>query len=231
MTVIVEDTSTRQRPAPVFTGRVRWVAAALVVTGAALQVAEFLFEPGGNAAAADRINWWLAHPDRIALSKAAGMLAVPFLLGQLFVMVTIARRHSRRVATAAAVFVTAAMTGLAAIQGVEMAAWWAARAGNRDAAVAILDVSNPGLPGAVLFVQFLGGALFGTVLLNIALWRSPSVPRLVVVFGVGFVIMDLVLGWGIAGHVSALAGGVVLAWAIITGYGRTPHQRRWMRAH
>ena len=231
MTVIVEDTSARQRPAPVFTGRVRWVAAALAVTGAALQVAEFLLEPGGNAGAANRISWWLAHPDRIAFSKAAGMLAVPFLLGQLFVMVAIARRQSRRIATAAAVCLTAAMTGLAAIQGVEMAALWTARAGHRDAAVAILDVSSPGLPGAVLFVLFFAGALFGTVLLNIALWRSPSVPRLVVVFGVGFVIMDLVLGWGIAGHLSALAAGLVLAWAIVTGYGRTAHQRRWMRAH
>jgi hypothetical protein len=34
-------------------------------------------------------------------------------------MFTIARRHSRRIATAAAAFLTAAMTGLAAIQGLD----------------------------------------------------------------------------------------------------------------
>lgn len=217
MTVIVEDSRTLS---PVFAGRTRWAAAVLVTAGAALQVAEFLLEPGGNADSTQRIAWWLAHPDRIDLSKAAGMLAVPFLIGQFFVMVTIARRHSRRIATAAAVFLTAAMTGLAAIQGVEMAALWAAQAGHSDVAVSILDVSNPGLPGGVLFVLFLGGALFGTVTINVALWRSPYVPRLVVVFGVAFVIMDLVLGWGIAGHVAALAAGLVLAWAIVTGYQR-----------
>lgn len=226
MTVIVEDTSTQHRPAPVFTGRVRWAAALLAVTGAALQVVEFLLEPGSNAASADRVSWWLAHPDQIGLSKAAGMLAIPFLLGQLVVMVSMARQHSRRIAAAAAVFVTAAMTGLAAIQGVEMAALWTAQAGHRDAAVGILDVSDVGAPGAVLFVLFLGGAFLGTVALNIALWRSPYVPRLVVVFGVGFVILDLVAGQGLAGHLSALAGGIVLAWAVVTGYARNARKRR-----
>ena len=96
----------------------------------------------------------------------------------------------------------------------------AAKAGHSDVAVSILDVSNPGLPGGVLFVLFLGGALFGTVTINVALWRSPYAPRLVVVFGVAFVIMDLALGWGIAGHLAALAAGLVLAWAIVTGYQR-----------
>jgi hypothetical protein len=230
MTVIVEDTGTAQRPAPVFTGRTRWVAALLVTTGAALQVAEFLLEPSSSSTA-ERIAWWQAHPDRIAFAKAAGLLAVPFLIGQFLVMVTIARRHSRRIAAAAAAFLTAAMTGLAAIQGAEMAALWAAQAGHIDAAASILDVSDPGLPGAVLFVLFLGGALLGTVLVNVALWRSPYVPRLVVMFGVGFVIMDFALGWGVAGHLSALAAGLVLAWAILTGYARTPHNRRGLRAH
>jgi hypothetical protein len=226
MTVIVEDTSTQHRPAPVFRGRVRWAPALLAVTGAALQVAQFLLEPGSNGASADRVAWWLAHPGQIGLSQAAGMLAVPFLLGQLVVMVTIARRHSRRIAAAAAVFVSAGMTGLAAIQGVEMAALWTAQAGHRDAAVGILEVSDVGVAGAVLFALFMGGALLGTVLLNVALWRSPYVPRLVVVFGVGFVVLDIIAGQGVAGHVSALAGGIVLAWAVVTGYARIPRKRR-----
>jgi len=231
MTVIVEDTRTEHRPSPVFTGRVRWAAALLVTVGAALQVAEFVLEPASSEGSANRIAWWLAHPERIALSKAAGLLAVAFLLGQVLVMVTIARRHSRKIATAAGVCLTAAMTGLAAIQGAELAALWSARAGREDAAAAFLDISSPGIPGAVLMVMFLGGALFGTALINIALWRSPYVPRLVVVFGVSFVILDIFLSMGVAGHVAALAGGLVLAWAILTGYLRTPHKRRWVRAH
>jgi len=231
MTIIVEDASAGSRQRPVFTGRVRWVAALLVTVGAALQAVEFLLEPGGNQATANRIAWWLAHPDRIAWSKAAGLLAVPFLIGQFAMMFTIARRHSRRIATAAAAFLTAAMTGLAAIQGLEMAALWSARAGHQDAAKAILDTSDPGIPGAVVLVLFLGGALFGTVLINIALWRSPYVPRLVVVLGVSFVIMDFALQMGVAAHLGALAAGLVLAWAIVTGYARTPHKRQSVRAH
>ena len=61
---------------------------------------------------------------------------------------------------------------------------------------------------------------------TVALWRSPYVPRLVVVFGVGFVILDLVAGQGLAGHLSALAGGIVLAWAVVTGYARNAGKRR-----
>jgi hypothetical protein len=228
MTVIVEDTATKQRP--VFTGSTRWVAALLVTAGAALQVAEFLLEPSSGSTA-ERIAWWQANPDRIALAKAAGLLAVPFLIGQFLVMVSVTRRHSRRIAAAAAACLTAAMSGLAAIQGAELAALWALRAGHADAAVAVLDVSSPGIPGVMLFVLFFAGALLGTVLVNVALWRSPYVPRLVVVFGVGFIVLDLALGQGVAGHLSALAAGVVLAWALITGYVRTPRKRRLMRAH
>ncbi|TWD74837.1 hypothetical protein FB561_6271 [Kribbella amoyensis] len=229
MTVIVEDTRDN-RPAPVFTGRIRWVAALLVTVGAALQVAEFLLEPGSDTTAS-RVAWWVAHPDRIEWSKAAGLLAVPFLLGQVYVTVTIARRHSRRIATAAAVCLTAAMTGLAAIQGAELAALFATRAGHQDAAIAILDSSEPTVPGVLLLVMFLGGALIGTVLINIALWRSPYAPRLVVIFGVTFVVLDIVLQQGVAGHLAALAAGLVLAWAIVTGYVRTPRQRERVRAH
>ena len=103
--------------------------------------------------------------------------------------------------------------------------------GDVDAAELVLDATDLGLPGGVLFVLFLGGALLGTILVNIALWRSPAVPRLVVVFGVAFIVLDLIIGMGVAGHLAALAAGVILAWAILTGYSRVPRQRRLMRAH
>jgi hypothetical protein len=231
MTIIVEHRAPAGPPPAVFSGPSRWVAAALVVVGAALQAVEFLLEPIADPEPAARVAWWLAHPERIELSKLAGFLAVPFLVGGFAVMVAMTRRHSRRLAAAAAVMLTAAMVGLAAVQGMELGALGAARAGSPEAAEIVLDAADLGLPGAAMMLVFLGGALSGTILLNISLWRSPYVPRLVVVFGVGFIVLDLVLGMGVAGHLAALVSGVTLAWAIVTGYARAPRQPRRKRAH
>lgn len=229
MTVIVEPTTTS--PAPVFTGRSRFVAAALVTVGAALQVLEFVLESAGHESTTARLAWWADHPDRLAWSQAAGLLAIPFLIGGFAVMVALTRKHSSKLAAVAAVALTCAMTGLAAIHGVELAARIAANAGHRDAALAILGGTGMGAPGIVLFVMFLGGALIGTLTVYAAMWRSPYVPKLVVVLGAAFVVLDLGAGLGIAGHVAALASGMVLAWAIVTGYVRTPRPKSDAGAH
>jgi hypothetical protein len=230
MTVIVEDPGSTTRT-PVFqTTRARWAAAVLVTVGAALQVVEFVLEPGTDDTAS-RLAWWAEHPDRLAWSQAAGLLAIPFLIGGVAVMVALTRRHSRRLAAAAAVALTSAMAGLAAVHGVEQAARMVAQAGHEDAALAILEGTEFGLAGAVVLVMFLVGALVGTVCIYIAMWRSPYVPRLAVVFGAGFVVMDILLGWGIVGHLAALASGLVLAWAVVTGHVRTPRPKRAGGSH
>jgi len=128
MTVIVETTSTT--PAPVFTGRNRFVAAALVTVGAALQVVEFVLESAEHMSTRARLDWWTEHLDRLAWSQAAGLLAIPFLIGGFAVMVALSRRYSRRLAGVAAVALTMAMTGLAAIHGLELAARIVAEAGH-----------------------------------------------------------------------------------------------------
>ena len=224
MTVIVETPTPETGVEPVFTGRSRWAAAALVTVGAALQVAEFVLESTAADPAA-RLAWWQEHPDRIQASQVVGLLAIPFLLGGFAAIVAMTRRTSRRLSTVAAVALTSAMTGLAAIHGFEQAARMASDAGNDDAALVILEGSNAGAPGIALLVMFLGGALIGTISLYVAMWRSPLVPRLAVVFGAAFLVLDLVLGFGVLGHVAALASGVVVAWAIVTGYGRKVRPR------
>jgi hypothetical protein len=217
MTVVVETaTPTTQ---PVFHGRGRWAAAMLVTVGAALQVAEFLLEPGTDTTAA-RLDWWQEHGARLEASQTAGLLAIPFLIGGFAVMVALTRKTSRRVAAVATVALTMAMTGLAAIHGLEMAARMTLESGNRDAAAAILDGTGIGAPGIALFLMFLGGALIGTLTIYVAMWRSPLVPRAAVVLGVCFVVLDIGLGRGVAGHVAALGSGLVLAWAVLTGYVR-----------
>ena len=229
MTVIVETETTS--PKPVFERRNRWVAAALVTIGAALQVVEFVLEPAGQDTSKARVAWWLEHPDRMDWSQAAGLLAIPFLIGGFAVMVALTLRDSRRLSSVAAVALTFAMTGLAAIHGFELAARAAAESGSTGTAVSILDASDLGAPGIVLFVMFLGGALVGTLTVYVALWRSPYVPRLAVVLGGAFVALDLFLGMPVPGHLAALASGLVLAWAIVTGYSRIPRPRRVRGAH
>src|SRR5690242_13911095 len=80
-----------------FTGRARWAAAALLVTGAALQVVEFLLEnPLSNNAA--RVADWGHHLTRVGLSESVGLVAVAFLLGGVAVMVALSRAASPRLA-------------------------------------------------------------------------------------------------------------------------------------
>ena len=178
-----------------------------------------------------RLAWWLEHPDRLEWSQAAGLLAIPFLIGGFAVMVALTRQHSRRLAGVAAVALTMAMTGLAGIHGVELAARLVAQAGQTDAAVSILDGTGFGAPGVVLIVMFLGGALVGTLTIYSAMWRSPYVPRLAVALGAAFVVLDFGVGMGVAGHLAALASGLVLAWAVVTGYVRAPRPERGRGSH
>jgi hypothetical protein len=217
-TIIVE-----KRPAPAvarqFTGRARWAAAALLVTGALLQVVEFLLENPLNDSAA-RVDYWAQHLTRIGLSESVGLLAVPFLIGSFAVMVALARVRSPRLAWTAGAFLTCAMVGLAAVHGAEMMAYGLVRTGNPSAAVTALEGGNLGLPGVVLLVLFLGGAALGVVTMSVALWRSPLVPRLAPVFLLAFAVLDFAVGSPVISHVVALAGGVVLAWAVITEYSR-----------
>jgi hypothetical protein len=208
-------------PAMPFVGAARWRAACLLVTGAALQVVEFVCERPAKTTGA-RLDWWTAHPDRLGVSQAAGTLAIPFLIGAVLMMWRLARAQSPKLATIAASALMCAMVGLSAIHGLELAASMALKAGHRPAAATILDGTNVGLPGAVLFVLFLGGALLGTVTMDIALWRSRFVPRLAVVFAVAFIVFDFAIGWGVVSHTFALLSGIVLAWAVVTGYAREP---------
>src|SRR5919197_1142813 len=168
--LVLEPKSPTAPVRPPCTGPARWAAAGLLVTGPLLE------NPLADPAA--RVAYWAQHATRIGASMAAGLLAVPLLLGGFAVQVALSRERSRRLAWTAAALLTLAMVGLAAVHGAEMTAYGLARSGNQAAAVAALNGSDVGLPGAVLFVMFLGGAALGTVVLAAAMWRSPLVPRI-----------------------------------------------------
>ncbi|HET7683668.1 MAG TPA: hypothetical protein VFK34_08390 [Marmoricola sp.] len=199
--------------------RASWAAAALFVLGGAFQLAEFLLERSPDAPGA-RVDWWLAHDGRTQLSQAVGLLAVPLMIGGFLYGYRLIREQSRRLSLVAISLLVIAMVGLGMVHGIEFAARWAAVAGHRAAATDILQASNPGLPGIVGFVMFLGCAVLGNVLVAVALWRSRYVPRVVAVLVIAFAVLDFAAGQGLAAHVLDLGTDGLFAWAFLSGYVR-----------
>jgi hypothetical protein len=208
----------------------RLVAAALFVGGGLLQLAEFILENPVDDPAA-RIAWWLAHDTRTQLSQTVGLLAVPLMIGSFLFGYRLIREQSRRLATVAISMLVCAMVGLAMVHGVEFAARWAAVAGHTDGAVAVLEGDQPGVPGVVGFVMFLGCAFLGNLLVAVALWRSRYVPRPVPVLVLAFVVLDFVAGQGLVSHALDLATDGLFAWACLAGYIRSPRAGTTTGAH
>ena len=212
-----------------FASRSRALPALLVTAGGALQVIEFAIAPQGLEVP-DRLAWWVEHPTRIGIAQAAGILALPFLVGGFLVMGRLCLRHSRRVTTAALSLLVVAMIGLGVIQGLEVASNWLAQAGHLEQATMVQETPDPGIAGITLMAMFMGGALIGMILLNVALWRSRFVPRIVVPFTVAFMVLDFVVGWVLAAHLSVFVADLILAWALVTGYRRNDYNGQSVRA-
>lgn len=221
---VVEPKPPDRMVSQVFVGRMRWLAAGVLVAGALLQAVEFLVGNFSTETAA-RVAYWAAHQRRIELSMISGLLAVPFLFGGFAVLATLSWPNSPRLAWTAATLLTFAMVGLAGIHGYELAAYGLVRSGNLAAAAATLNGDSLGLPGAVFFLMFLSGAVFGTVALAAAVWRSRYVPRIVAACIIAFAILDFVLGQGVASHLVNLLGFSIAAGALVLGYVRQPHHR------
>jgi hypothetical protein len=219
----VESTNDEGIIPHIFSGPTRWVIAILVVIGPLLQAIEFLLESGQEETAA-RVAFWSEFPGRTELSMASGLLAVPFLLGGVAVIVALTRTHSRRLAWLGGALMGFGMVGLAAAHGYELAAFGFAQAGNLPGAESILNAESLGLPGVVLLLMFLGGAFLGTLTMVVAIWRSPYVPRIVVLFLLAFAVLDFAAGQGVISHLVNLMGFTILAVAILTGYSRSSHQ-------
>jgi len=219
MSEIHAELKNAETSAPIFTGAARWLIAVVLIMGPLLQAIEFLLE-SGEADNAARVAFWSEFPSRTGLSMASGLLAVPFLLGGIAVIVILTRTHSRRLAWLGGAFMIAGMVGLAALHGYELAAYGLTLAGNPAGATSVLNADNLGLPGAVLLLLFLGGAVLGTLTLAIVIWRSPYIPRIVVLFMLAFAVLDFVLGQGVISHLVNLFGFIILAVAILKGYSR-----------
>ena len=204
---------------PPFSGRSRWLAASLLLIGNVLQGIEFVLE-NPREDTADRVAYWTEHPTQVGWSMATGYLAVPFLIGGFAVLAALCLRSTPRLAVVSVVLLTLAMCGLAALHGFEGSAYGLSRSGEATAAVTVLEGDDLGVPGAVIFVTFLGGALFGVLCLVAASWLSPLVPRAVPLLLLAFAILDFGLGYGLVSHIVNVGAGAVLAWAVVRGYSR-----------
>jgi hypothetical protein len=153
---------------------------------------------------------------------AAGLLAVPSLIGAALVLAALCRAHSPRLAWLGAGFMTAGMVGLGAAHGYELAAFGLASAGDQANAIVVLSAASLGLAGVVFLALFLGGAVLGTLTLAAAAWRSPWVPRIVPICLLAFAVLDFVVAQVIVSHLVNLLGFTLLAGAVVVGYGRNP---------
>ncbi|GIH26890.1 hypothetical protein Aph01nite_52000 [Acrocarpospora phusangensis] len=201
----------------------RWALSVLPLTGTVLQLAESLLEPA-SAGPAERVAEWVAHPDRVGISMAAGMLAIPFLIGGFVALARLAAERSRALAWTAFALLAAAMSGLGMVHGFESVAYALALDGDAATAVQVLQLEDLGLVGVVGMLMFLGGALLGVVTLAVAVWRSPYVPWVVPVLLLAFVLADMVAGWTVLGHAIGVAWALALAVAVLRGYGRGSRQ-------
>jgi hypothetical protein len=202
-------------PAARYTSLGRLAAAGTLVLGAAFQLAAFLTMPTHDETL-ERLTWVADHATRAELSKAFDILAMPFLIGTAVVYVLLARERSPRLAWAGGLLLALGMVGLSMIQGLETLEFAVATDSGIDLATfaAVVDDLST-LPAAVLFVMFIGGALFGLLLSTAALWRSGAVPRGAVLLLPLFIVVDLFLGRPVEGHVVSLVAALWFATAVL----------------
>jgi hypothetical protein len=75
-----------------------------------------------------------------------------------------------------------------------------------------------------MLIMFLGGAALGVLTLAAAMWRSPLVPRIAVVFVLLFAVLDFAFGRPIEAHLANLAGFAVVAVAVVINYSRASRE-------
>jgi hypothetical protein len=207
-------------PARDFTPLGRWAAAATLLLGAGFQLASFALEPA-NDDTIDRLRWVADHPDRANVAKLADVLAVPFLLGTALVYVLLSRRRSPRLTYAAGALLGFGLVGLATVQGYETAQFGLAQDGRFDLetlADAVDDLTSPA--AIAMIVLLLVGAFFGLLGMAVALWRSGAVPRGAVLLIPAFVVVDLILQQGLAGHAIQFVAASWIAWAVLSTSGK-----------
>jgi hypothetical protein len=219
--VIESPTPSAARPVPVFAGASRWGVAAILLGAGLTQMVAQLLEVEEDQPA-PRAAYWASHVTATGVTMMLWLVSIPLFIGSVATLVALTRQASRRLAWIGGGCMIMALTGLAAVVGLELGAYWRVLAGDVPGATAVLDSKEIGLPGVVLLAMFMGGAMIGSVLLAIAMWRSPLVPRVTALLLLAFMVVDMLLGLAEIGHALNLAWCAVAAWAVLTAYVRRP---------
>jgi len=212
---VLEAPEPAASPAAQFTPLGRAAAAGTLVLGAALQLASFLTIPNHDETA-DRLEWIAANPSQADASKLFDILAMPFLFGTVLVYVLLSRRRSLRLAYAGGILLGCGMVGLSMLQGYETLEFGLVTDGRFALATladAVDDISS--VPAIAMLLLFLPGVFFGLLTMAVALWRSRAVPRGAVVLIPAFMVTDIFLQQGVAGHAIALVGAAWIASAVL----------------
>ncbi|HEX7745001.1 MAG TPA: hypothetical protein VF462_07040 [Micromonosporaceae bacterium] len=219
--IAVESPAPPARPAPVFAGPSRYAVAAILLACGVTQLVAQLLELEEDDPAT-RVAYWAAHPTSTGVMMSLWLVSVPMFIGSVAALVALTRQSSRRLAWIGGGCMLMALTGLAAVLGLELGAYWRVLENDVPGATGVLASKDFGLPGVVLFAMFLGGALIGSLLLAVAMWRSPLLPRLTAVLLIAFVVVDMLLSRAQIGHLLNAAWSAVAAWAVLTAYVRRP---------
>ncbi len=219
--IVVEAPASPSRPAPVFTGGVRYGVAAIFLAGGLTQLVAQLLEPK-NEDPATRVAYWASHVTATGITTSLWLVSIPLLIGAVAALVALTRRSSRRLAWTGGGCMVIGLTGLAIVLGIELGAYWRMLENDLPGATGVLASKDFGIPGAVLMAMFMGGVLIGSVLLAVAMWRSPLLPRLAAILLIAFVTVDMLLGQAQIGHMLNAAWCAVAAWAVLTAYVRRP---------
>ncbi|GAA4561787.1 hypothetical protein [Planotetraspora kaengkrachanensis] len=211
-----ESQSSTFRPQQRWSMPLRIGAAAALVLGPALQVAEELLEPA-SADDAERFTWISANLDAFTLTKIVGFLAVPALIGMLVVFAVLARGRAPRLSMIGAAVGVLAVTAVAAIQGTEYAVFGGVAASGGDVAQveALFTALDESGFATMVFLCMLIGMFLGLVLLMVALWMSKAVPRWAPALIVVFLVVDF-LGLVPMSHAILLVGTVGVAYGVIS---------------
>ena len=197
-------------------------AAAVLVLADSFQLASHVIEPTENETL-DRLEWIAANPDAANAAKALDLLALPFLFGTALVYVLLSRHRSRRLAYAGGILLGTGLVGLSAVEGFETLAFILVEDGRFDlnGLSDVIENDMASGPGLVMILLFLLPALFGLLILAVALWRSGAVPRAAVLLIVTAFFVDVILNEGLGAvphwspHAISLVAACWIAWAIL----------------
>jgi hypothetical protein len=201
----------------------RRLAAVGLVAGAALNTAEAVlgqFLPRRPESVSEQVRLVGEHAGLFGARTVIGTLAVPLMVLAFLAAAKAAVPAARRTAVAAAVLLLAGMWGFLGMHVVTLLQLPAARVADPSGAAALLTEAQADPVLAVLFLlPFLAGCALGLLLLVVALFRTPGVPRWIPAAWLAFLVLDFAVrpGGPVDPHWLFLIGAVGLAAQILRG--------------